>query len=337
MVQRGTAIAGCIFALLTLTPAAWCISRQADIDESAQSFSRVEDLGLPSATATTLSHAVETHDYLTAEKVLIPVIERDPHSTEAGRLLAFLGGIYFLNHDYLNAAVAWNKSQAIAPLPDRLSFSLAMTYIRMGHSSWARKLLQSLAAKDPKQPVYPYWLGRLDYDAQQYDQAILNFKRSIGLAPAMVRAYNNLGLCYYALNQNAQAIDNYKKAIDLDRSAAHPSAWPYLNLGIVLELMNRPEEAEVNLREAIRLEPQLAQAHFQLGNTLEHMGKQDAAVLEFREAARLDANYAEPHFALARLYRKLGRTSLAQQEVNDYLRIHHNQAMGGPSQDNIHP
>jgi tetratricopeptide (TPR) repeat protein len=284
--------------------------------------SLIASLQLAPDAANQLQHAVDAHEYIAAEKLLLAEIDRDPHSARAARLLAFTGTVYFLNQDYMNAAVAWKKSEAIAPLDPKLRFSQAMAYIRIGHSDWARTVLQSLAAQDEKDALYPYWMGRLDYDGHEYNGAIGNFERAIALDPRMARAYDNLGLCYYYENQNELAIANYEKAIELDRGTEHPSPWPYLNLAITQQFLNRPAEAEKNLREAIRLDPGFAKAHFQLGTVLEDQQKPEAARDELKEAARLDAAYAEPHMALARVYRKLGQDELAREEVTTYLRLH---------------
>jgi Flp pilus assembly protein TadD len=197
-----------------------------------------------------------------------------------------------------------------------------MAYIRMAKPDWARKELESLAAKDAKEALYPYWLGRLDYDGHRYNEAIGHFKRAIELDPHMARAYDNLGLCYYYQNANGLAIENYKKAIELDKSSNHPSAWHYLNLAITQQFLNQLNDAETNLREAIHIDPNLAQAHFQLGTVLEDLGRLDGAVVELREAARLNPDYAEPHMALARICHKLGQEQKAREEVQTYLRLH---------------
>lgn len=288
----------------------------------AQTFSQVDALGLPAAAASQLKQALETRDYVTAEKLLLTEINHDPHSKHAGQLLQFLGGVYFLDHDAFHAAIAWNKAKAIAPLPPAISFSLAMAYIRIGHPDWARKALNSLAANDVKNAVYPYWLGRLDYDAQHYDDAILSFQKAIQLAPDMAQAYDNLGLCYYRQRQNRLATLNFQKAIDLNLKSGHVDAWPYLNLAVTERVLNQRSEAEAHLREAVRLEPGLAVAHFQLGNVLEDTGRTDEAINEFQTAARLDSSYAEPHFALARIYRKLGKSGDSKREVETYVRLH---------------
>lgn len=293
----------------------------ADSTQPALNFSQVDALGLAPEETTQLKQALKARHYDAAERLLIAAIRRNPHSPGADRLLEFLGGVYFLDHDAWDAAVAWNKAKAIAPLPPVLEFSLAMAYIRIGHPEWARQTLASLAAQSPGNAIYPYWLGRLDYDADHYDNAIRHFQKAIQLAPNMAQAYNNLGLCYYRQHQSTLAITNYRKAIDLNQKAERRAAWPYLNLAIAEIALNQPREAEAHLHKAIQYSPDLAPAHFQLGNVLENSGQTSAAINEFQIATRLDPNYAEPHYELARIYRKLGRNAASEQEVKQYLKL----------------
>ncbi|HET8638565.1 MAG TPA: tetratricopeptide repeat protein [Acidobacteriaceae bacterium] len=330
--QHRSFIAPCVLALFMLEPAA-LRAASAQTAQPIQSFSQVDTLGLPPAKTSQLKHSLEAHDYIAAEKLLLTQISDAPHSPQAARLLQFLGGVYFLDHDAFHAAVAWNKAKAIAPLPPALGFSLAMAYIRIGHPDWARKQLQALAESDTKNALYPYWLGRLDYDAHHYDSAIRQFQKAIQLAPEMAPAYDNLGLCYYRQRQNHLAVANYQKAIDLNLKSGHPDAWPYLNLAITERALDQRPQAEAHLREAIRLNPNLPPAHFQLGNILEDTGRMDEAITEFKAASRLDADYAEPHYALARIYKKLGDATASKREVETYLRIHSHpkeQASGPP-------
>ncbi|HUY82598.1 MAG TPA: tetratricopeptide repeat protein [Acidobacteriaceae bacterium] len=309
-------------ALPILEPSALSARAATHTAQSVQTFSQVDALGLSLATASQLKQALEAHDYVAAERSLLTEIRHDPHSPQAALRLQFLGGVYFLDHDAWGAAIAWNKAKAITPLPPALAFSLAMAYIRIGHSPWARQVLEALASEHGKNALYPYWLGRLDYDADRYDSAILQFQKAIQLAPDMAPAYNNLGLCYSRQNRNQLASVNYQKAIDLNLKSGHPDAWPYLNLAVTERVLNQRSEAEAHLREAIRLNPNLALAHFQLGNILEESGQTKDAINQFQTAARLDPGYAEPHYALARIYRKLGDMAASKREVKTYLRLH---------------
>jgi tetratricopeptide (TPR) repeat protein len=316
--RRKLACGACITLALILPHTTLC---QSALDESYPEPPAIASLQLAPEAADRLQKALSSQEYITAEKLLLSEIDRDPHSPRAARLLAFAGTVYFRNQDYINAAIAWKKSEAIAPLDPPVRFLLAMDYIRMGHPDWARPLLDSLAAQDEKVALYPYWLGRLDYDGHLYNDAIRHFQHAIELEPNMARAYDNLGLCYYYQNQNDQALASYEKAIELGRASDHPSPWPYLNLAITQQFLNRNDDAEKNLREAIRLDPGFAKAHFQLGTVLEDLQRLEAALAELREAARLDPAYPEPHMAMARVLRKLGQEAAAREEAGIYVRL----------------
>jgi tetratricopeptide (TPR) repeat protein len=311
--------AACVAWSLVLPPLS--MGCQSGVDEPYPEPPAIASLQLAPQVAEQLQKAVSSRDYIAAEKLLLTEIDRDPHSPRAARLLAFAGTVYFRNQDYINAAIAWKKSEAIAPLDPHIRFLLAMDYIRMAHPDWARPLLESLAAQNQKEALYPYWLGRLDYDGHLYNNAIRHFLHAIELDPNLARAYDNLGLCYYYQNQNDQAVASYEKAIELGRKSGNPSPWPYLNLAITQQFLNRDADAEKNLREAIRLDPLFAKAHFQLGTVLEDLQRLDEALAELREAARLDPAYPEPHMAQARVLHKLGQEAAAREEAAIYVRL----------------
>jgi tetratricopeptide (TPR) repeat protein len=320
--SRGRATAAVSLALLLSNAWVPLTLAQSASEAPAPATAPASSLDLTPEKVSHLKTALAAHDYVDAEKLLINEIAPDPHSPRAAPLLAYLGSVYFRNHDYLNAAVAWKKSDVIIPIDAGLQFSLAMAYVKIAHPDWARPVLESLSAHDTKNALYPYWLGRLDYDAHHYPEAIHRFQQAITLDPTMGRAYDNLGLCFFYQNQTDLAVKNFNRAIELDRQFLRPSPWPYLNLAVAQQFMGHAQESETNLREALRLDPQLAPAHYHLGNVLQQRGQLDAAVQEQLAAVRLDDKYAEPHVALAHLYKQQGRTADAQEEVKIYLRLH---------------
>jgi hypothetical protein len=120
----GRAIAAVSLALLLPAPllySAWVPSAWAQSTHDAPAMDPPSSLDLTPEEVSHLKTAVAAHDYLGAEKLLLNSIEQDPHALRAGPLLAYLGSVYFLNHDYWNAAIAWKKSDAIRPLGPRPS------------------------------------------------------------------------------------------------------------------------------------------------------------------------------------------------------------------------
>ncbi|PYR96224.1 MAG: serine/threonine protein kinase, partial [Acidobacteria bacterium] len=62
-----------------------------------------------------------------------------------------------------------------------------------------------------------------------------------------------------------------------------------------LALQGKLDEAIAEHREALRINPQYAEAHNYLGNALLEQGNVDEAIAEHREALRINPQYAEAH------------------------------------------
>lgn len=265
-----------------------------------------------------LEQAMRVGNYTLAETLLVKEVEHHPKSPQ---LLTLLGHIFFLDGKYLNSAVAMKKAAALSPLDDRSRFTLAMSYIRLDRNDWARPELEKLVRSDPRKALYPYWLARLDYAAQQFNSAVTNLQRALDLEPGFTKAYDNLGLCYEALGKDDEAIRSYQEANRLNRLNAPNSPWPPLNLARLLVKFNRLEEAETYLRESLGYDKKFAKAHYQLGVVLEKQQKYAEAITELQQASISDPTYPEPHYVLSRIYRRQGETKNAETALVTFKKL----------------
>jgi len=278
-------------------------------------------LQLESSRSAELEGALNRRDYKRAETILLEETQRDPTSARTAKLYTLLGHILFLDGQYLNSAIAWKKAEAIASLDDQTRFSLAMAYLQLNRRDWGRDELQRLSRGDPQNPLYLYWLAKLDYDARAYTPAIRTLRRVIELDPNMMRAYNNLGLCFDALGQFDEAIQSFTRAIELNRRQEQPSPWPPLNLAVSLISLNRLHEAVARLHEALTYNPKFPQAHYQLGLVLEKEGKFKEAIVPLQQAIELDPLYPEPHYTLGRIYQRQGKREEAQEQIEKFKKL----------------
>ena len=266
-----------------------------------------------------LDRALGARNWERAEQLLIHQIEAAPKSIE---LLKLLARVFLADRRPLNAAIAIKKAEAIAPLDNETRYELAVAYMSMNRGDWARPELERLEKANQGNPLYQYWLGRVDYDSGQYASAAKRFEGIVEADDTFMKAFDNLGLCYEALNQPEQAIAAYRKAIALNRTSKAPSFWPPLNLGILLRTRGEVTEAEKLLREAVKSDASAAKAQYQLGALLEQQDHLDEAVAALKHAAASDPAYAEPHYALARIYRRQGKIEAATQSLATFRRLH---------------
>src|SRR2546425_350604 len=91
----------------------------------------------------------------------------------------------------------------------------------------------------------------------------------------------------FGQSRNASAVDNLKMAIELKKKGDLAAA-------------------EAHYREAIRLDPNYAEAHYSYAILLADRDDVNAAMSEYRKAIAIQKDYAEAHFNLALLLRRKG-------------------------------
>jgi tetratricopeptide (TPR) repeat protein len=265
-----------------------------------------------------IDSALRERQWETAERLLADHIERHPGSRD---LLVLIARVFVLDGKPLNAAVALKKADALAPLDEEQRFTLVLAYIRLGRGEWAQPELERLSRDAPQNAEYRYWLGRIDYDAGRYASAVSRFGEALARDPQLVRAHDNLGLCYEALDDPEMAITHYREAIRLNRAARSRSAWPPTNLGILLRQRGDTDEAAALFREALGYDNGFAKGHYELGVLLDQRRETTEAVAELERAASLDPTFAAPHYLLARLYRQQGQNARADEALATFFRL----------------
>ncbi len=303
---------------MTLLLLAACLGAMLLPAQPSALLSRPELTQIEPALRAEITTALEAKDLPKAEQLLVDAVSKKPASPE---MLTLAASIFLADHQPLNAAIAFKKADKLRPLDDANRFSLALAYIALKRGDWARAELLRLSHGQPANPLYQYWLARLDYDDQRFSDAVEKLNKVVAAEPANARAHDNLGLNLEALGRLDEAMASYHEAARLNRAAADPSVWPPLNLGaLALRQRNLPE-ARGALEEALRLDPGSAQAHYRMGILCEQESKPECAVQELRQAAQLDAKYAAPWWALARVLRRGGHAAEADRALDEFKKL----------------
>ena len=88
-----------------------------------------------------------------------------------------------------------------------------------------------------------------------------------------------------------------------------------------LIVQHRYEEAIANLREAVRLDPDHAEAHVVLASLLQRQGREDDAIRHFRERVRIKPGDASAHNELGIALADRGRLDQAIEHFSAAVRL----------------
>jgi Flp pilus assembly protein TadD len=279
---------------------------------------RVHQAPLPADQVKSIDSSLAAKDYSRIEALLNAAALKD--AAHAGDLYALLGAIEFVAGRMEPAAQAFRHSDSLAALKERDRFTLAMSLANLGDTAGARVELDTLNHLRPEQPLYLYWLARLDYYQRRYEDSIAKLRHVLELDPQSSRAEDNLGLALDMLGRSEEAQAEFVKAVTLNRNLKPPSPWPPHNLGYLLLRLEKLEGAEKALRESLQYDPRFSQSHYHLGRVLEKQGRDTEAIDEYRAAISLDSAQAEPCYSLGLLYRRLKRAREADAAFAEYKR-----------------
>jgi tetratricopeptide (TPR) repeat protein len=155
------------------------------------------------------------------------------------------------------------------------------------------------------------------------------YHAAVAAHPRCAVAHYNLGVAMGGKNADG-AIAAYKEAIRLNPNYGEV----YTHLWFTLSARGGVDEAAAGLREAVRLYPRSAPAHYTLGRILhEYKRDLDAAAVHFREAAQLDPTNFRPHSSLGRIRQDKGDLHGAVAAFREAVRL---QPTGYPSLHQAH-
>lgn len=144
------------------------------------------------------------------------------------------------------------------------------------------------------------------YNKGNYEQAIKEFKRAIGLAPhstSSVDTYNFIANSYLKLNRPDDAISAYKSSINLNPSRDDTR----MKLGNVYMSLKRYDEAESEYKSAIKLNPSSISNVYTLGQLYLQSGRYNEAESQFNRIINIAPRAVEGYYGLGLTYSKEGR------------------------------
>jgi Tfp pilus assembly protein PilF len=127
----------------------------------------------------------------------------------------------------------------------------------------AQQLLEQAAALDPTNYEAPYQMGRILTFKKDYPGAVLHYQKAINLSNKIPEIHFNLGYIYMSQGNFDQAIKYFESCRALSPSYQDEVLT---NLGICYLKKNNPAKAQLNFREALRINPNNSLARSYLQN-----------------------------------------------------------------------
>jgi tetratricopeptide (TPR) repeat protein len=135
------------------------------------------------------------------------------------------------------------------------------------------------------------------------EEAIEAYKKAIELRPDYAEANNNIGVALQAQNRPEEAIEAYKKAIELRPDDANT----YYNMGIALQAQNKLEEAIEAYKKAIVIMPDDANTYYNMGIALQAQNKLEEAIEAYKKAIAIKPDDANTYYNMGIAFKEQGK------------------------------
>jgi tetratricopeptide (TPR) repeat protein len=165
-----------------------------------------------------------------------------------------------------------------------------------------------------------YEEGEAAYAAGNYQSAVENFSKAVGLKPNWAEAHYALALSLIEMENLKAAIEELKQVVKLKPSYQLTVMSNY-NLGNAYFDLGEFKEAIEAYKHAIELNPELSRPHNNLGLAYAASDQLAEAIPEFERAVKLKADYAEARFNLGVAYFQSGKKHEAEAQQQLLLKI----------------
>jgi tetratricopeptide (TPR) repeat protein len=244
--------------------------------------------------------------------------------------------------NYPGAVRAYERGLAVEPENVELLNALGFALFQLGKSQEAVAPLEKALAADPKHLKAHNNLALASIDIGELELAEAHYRESLALEPQPA-IYNDLGFVLERQGLSDEAVEMYRKSLELDPESASanynlaaflarrgefdeaerhfraaleakPNTQTYTGLGFVLGQQGRVDEAIASLNDAIEADPKNAAAYDQLGTILVQQGRLEDAASTYRRLVRSRPS-AGAHRELAQVLMSLGRSDEARREM----------------------
>lgn len=197
------------------------------------------------------------------------------------------------NLAWRSEVVLWTDAIAQNPKSYRPYFNLAVAYRNDGEYEDSLKMFEKaywIASRAGERSNILANIAYVYYRLGAYDLAKTSLKEAMTLLPGNVGIYNLLGNVYFMEHDFAGALEQYRKAIEIDPT----SKDPILNIGMVYFRMDEWDRVITHLEGVKSMLPDDGKLYYYLGSAYDRKGMTHEAAKYYGIYLKLlpyDANY----------------------------------------------
>jgi Flp pilus assembly protein TadD len=240
-----------------------------------------------------------------------------------GQIFNLLGWCYQKENRSQEAMRAFENGIGAEPSYESNYLDLQKMLLRNNRLTVALEIAKKTTDALPKSAAALEMRGSIEIEASQFSNAVRSYRRAKELDPRSAEATLGLADAEFAADMKKDAINAFTVGIEqFPKDGRFP-------LHYALVLLKESEtgdpqagaHAEELLKSALKLDPTLAEAHYQLGELALKNGRSADALREYGAAAKLDPESAKVHFGLSKAYRRLGKSAEASREAELFQKL----------------
>ncbi len=198
-----------------------------------------------------------------------------------------------------------------------LAVCFAMTRVQAGYWTDNFTLFERIVAVQPGNWFGHSNLGAAFKDSGKPAEALVEYKKALETTPRPASTLNDIGIILAQSGKKEEAIASFREAVRIMPGYGEARC----NLGSALTETGRFEEAIEQFGEALRTEPASARAMNGLGNALTEAGRHMEAVDVLTKAISIDPNMTEARMNLGFALAKAGRMREAAEQFMEAVKL----------------
>ncbi|MGE3919908.1 MAG: tetratricopeptide repeat protein [Gammaproteobacteria bacterium] len=241
--------------------------------------------------------AHRAHDYETAKKLYLELIELSPNTAELHNNLAT---IYYRESNLEEAIKHYAKAVYLQPDYIDAHFNLGLLFLKLHKIPEAIKQFNNVIILQPSHISAKTHLADLFLEENKLDKASLLYQEILFLQPENTDVLNNQGVIFLKLHQLENAMQCFNKILTIDEenySARNNLAALYLQ-------ENRYENAARHYQILLNKNTQDIEAHYNLGVSQMALGELNEATTHFETVLESEQNHFDAICNLAAIYLK---------------------------------